>query len=153
MAALPMVSLLCLGCQSQNAAPMAPPPEVEVTSVVQKDVPVYSEWVATLDGYVNAQISPQVSGYIIAQDYKEGSFVQKGQTLFRIDPRPFQATLDQAKAQLAQAEAQLGKTQLDVDRDTAENKHCGRVRSRMTSHPISFSARSNRSKTRRGRQK
>jgi len=91
---------------------------VEVAYVVQKDVPIYGEWVATLDGYVNAQIQPQVSGYIIQQNYKEGSFVRKGQTLFHIDPRPFQAILDQAKAQLAQAQANLGKTQLDVDRDT-----------------------------------
>jgi len=114
---LPVLPLLW-GCQSQNAAAPAPAPEVEVAAVVQKDVPIYGEWVATLDGYVNAQIQPQVSGYIIQQSYKEGSFVRKGQTLFRIDRRPFQAILDQAKAQLAQAQANLGKTQLDVDRDT-----------------------------------
>jgi RND family efflux transporter MFP subunit len=116
---LPLVVLsLFWGCQSQNAAAPMPPPEVEVAAVVQKDVPVYGEWVATLDGYVNAQIQPQVTGYIIQQTYKEGSFVRKGQILFQIDPRPFQAVLDQAKAQLAQAQAQMGKTQLDVDRDT-----------------------------------
>jgi RND family efflux transporter MFP subunit len=107
-----------LGCQSPNAASPPPPAEVEVVSVVQQDVPIYGEWVTTLDGYVNAQIQPQVSGYLIKQSYKEGSFVRKGQVLFEIDPRPFQAVLDQAKAQLAQAEAQLGKTKLDVDRDT-----------------------------------
>jgi membrane fusion protein (multidrug efflux system) len=107
-----------LGCQTQKAAAPPPPTEVEVVSVVQRDVPIYGEWVATLDGYVNAQIQPQVSGYLIKQSYKEGSFVRKGQVLFEIDPRPFQAVLDQAKAQLAQAQAQLGKTQLDVDRDT-----------------------------------
>ncbi len=118
LALLPMAWLVFLGCQSQNAAPSPPPPEVEVTSVVQKDVPIYGEWVATLDGYVNAQIQPQVTGYIIKQSYKEGSFVRKGQILFQIDMRPFEAVLDQAKAQLAQAQAQLGKTQLDVDRDT-----------------------------------
>jgi membrane fusion protein (multidrug efflux system) len=84
---------------------------------VQQDTPIYSEWVATLDGYVNAQIQPRVSGYIIRQDYTEGSVVKKGQVLFEIDPRPFQAALDQAKAQLAQAEAQLGKASLDVERD------------------------------------
>ena len=106
------------GCGSPKAAPALPSPEVEVTSVIQKDVPIYSEWVATLDGYVNAQIQPQVSGYIIRQNYKEGSSVRKGQILFQIDPRPFQALLDQADAQAAQAEAQLGKTQMDVDRDT-----------------------------------
>jgi RND family efflux transporter MFP subunit len=122
---LPMLALLpvlassvFLGCQSQNAASPPPPAEVQVASVIQKDVPIYGEWVATLDGYVNAQIQPQVTGYLIKQSYKEGSFVRKGQVLFQIDPRPFQAVLDQAKAQLAQAEAQLGKTRLDVDRDT-----------------------------------
>lgn len=112
------VALLLLGCQGPKAAAPPPPPEVEVVSVVQQDVPIYAEWVATLDGYVNAQIQPQVSGYIIKQSYKEGSAVRKGQILFEIDPRPFQALLDQSKAQLAQTEAQLGKTQLDVDRDT-----------------------------------
>jgi RND family efflux transporter MFP subunit len=110
--------LLSSGCQSKGAAPTAGPIEVEVVQVVQKDVPIYGEWVATLDGYVNAQIQPQVTGYLIKQDYKDGSFVQKDAVLFEIDPRPFQAVLDQTKAQLAQAEAQLGKTQLDVERDT-----------------------------------
>jgi len=105
------------GCGSPKAASPLPIHEVEVASVIQKDVPIYSEWVATLDGYVNAQIQPQVSGYVIRQNYKEGSFVRKGQILFQIDPRPFQALLDQADAQVAQAEAQLGKTQMDVDRD------------------------------------
>jgi len=118
LALLPIASCLLIGCQNQNAAAPPPPAEVQVASVVQKDVPIYGEWVATLDGYVNAQIQPQVTGYIIKQTYKEGSFVRKGQILFQIDPRPFQALLDQAKAQLAQAQAQLGKTQLDVDRDT-----------------------------------
>jgi len=86
--------------------------------VIQRDVPVYHEWIATLDGFVNAQIQPQVSGYLIMQNYREGALVRKNQILFKIDPRPFQAVLDQAKAQLAQAEAQLGKTDLDVQRDT-----------------------------------
>jgi membrane fusion protein (multidrug efflux system) len=99
-------------------APAVPRPEVEVASVFQKDVPIVSEWVATLDGYVNAQIQPQVAGYVIRQVYKEGSFVHQGQILFQIDPRPFQALLDQAQAQLAQAQAQLGKTEMDVNRDT-----------------------------------
>jgi membrane fusion protein (multidrug efflux system) len=90
---------------------------VEVTTVEQRDVPVYSEWVATLDGYVNAQIRPQVSGYIIKQNYTEGSVVRKGQALFEIDSRPFTAALDRAKGDLAQAQAQLGKSTLDVERD------------------------------------
>jgi len=85
---------------------------VEVAPVIQKDVPVQGEWVGTLEGYVNAQISPQVSGYLIRQDYHEGAFVKKGQVLFEIDPRPFQAVLDQAKGQLAQAEAQMANAEL-----------------------------------------
>lgn len=113
-----LASSLPSACQSQKALGPPPPADVEVVSVVQKDVPIYGEWVATLDGYVNAQIQPQVTGYIVNQTYKEGSFVRKGQILFQIDTRPFQALLDQAKAQLAQAQAQAGKTQLDVDRDT-----------------------------------
>jgi membrane fusion protein (multidrug efflux system) len=89
-----------------------------VASVVQRDTPIYSEWVATLDGFVNAQIQPHVTGYIVRQNYTEGSVVKKGDVLFEIDPRPFQAALDQARGQLAQAEAQLGKANLDVERDT-----------------------------------
>jgi membrane fusion protein (multidrug efflux system) len=83
-------------------------------------VSIYSEWVATLDGYVNAQIQPQVTGYLIKQDYQEGSLVHKNDVLFEIDPRPFQAALDQAKAQLAQAKAQLDNTTLNVKRDIPE---------------------------------
>jgi RND family efflux transporter MFP subunit len=103
--------------KSVSAAPGAPP-TVQVVEVAQRDVPVYHEWIATLDGYVNAVIQPQVSGYLVQQNYREGALVHKNDVLFKIDPRPFQAILDQAKAQLAQAEAQLGKTQLDVQRDT-----------------------------------
>jgi len=96
------------------SAPKTRPPVVEVAQVIQKDVLVHGEWVGTLQGYLNAQISPQVSGYLIRQDYQEGGVVQKDQVLFEIDPRPFQALLDQAKAQLAGAKAQLAKTSLDV---------------------------------------
>src|SRR5499433_1277712 len=110
--------LLLAGCSSSKTASGPPPPVVEVATVVQRDTPIYSEWVATLDGSVNAQIQPRVAGYLIKQNYKEGSPVKKGEVLFEIDPRPFQAALDQAKAQLAQAEAQLGKAKLDVERDT-----------------------------------
>jgi len=106
------------GCNKGQAAIGTPVPEVEVATVEQRDVPVYSEWVATLDGYVNAEIRPQVSGYIINQNYTEGSLVHKGQVLFEIDPRPFTAALDRAKGDLAQAQAQLGKSTLDVQRDT-----------------------------------
>jgi RND family efflux transporter MFP subunit len=119
----PAVLLLLLtatacGRGNAHAAAPAPAPEVRVVPVIQRDVPVFSEWVATLDGYVNAEIRPQVSGYIIKQNYTEGSLVRKGQVLFEIDPRPFQAALDRAKGDLAQAQAQLGKSALDVKRDT-----------------------------------
>lgn len=106
------------GCWRSQAAVKLPNPEVVVASPVLQDVAVQSEWVANLDGYVNADIRPQVSGYVISQDYKEGTFVRRGQVLFEIDPRPFQATLDRAKGELAQAKAQLGKSTLDVERDT-----------------------------------
>jgi len=111
-----------LGCSNgkvRAAAPL-PPAVVEVAPVIQKDVPLQGEWVGTLEGYVNAQIQPQVSGYLIRQDYQEGGFVRKGQLLFEIDPRPFQAVLDQAKGQLAEAEAQMANAELNVKRDVPE---------------------------------
>src|SRR5271165_5068278 len=111
-------TLSLTGCGKANAAFKLPDTEVLVAAPVQQDVPVHSEWVASLDGYVNADIRPQVSGYIISQNYKEGAVVRKGQVLFEIDPRPFQAALDGAKGALAQAEAQLGKSAIDVERDT-----------------------------------
>jgi membrane fusion protein (multidrug efflux system) len=85
------------GCNKGRAAAATPVPEVAVATVEMRDVPMYSEWVATLDGYVNAEIRPQVSGYIVRQNYTEGSLVHKGQVLFEIDPRPFQAALDRAR--------------------------------------------------------
>jgi RND family efflux transporter MFP subunit len=120
---------------SAESAPL----EVQVFETQQKDVPLYQEWIGTLEGFVNADIKAQVSGYLIQQAYTEGTFVTKGQLLFQIDPRPFQAVLDQAQAQLAQAQGQLEqaraqlsqaeagvaiaeanqrRTQLDVDRYT-----------------------------------
>lgn len=115
-----LLALLATGCNQRAASAAASPPEVEVANVSQRDVRISGEWVATLDGYVNAQIQPQVTGYLIKQDYREGSFVNKDDVLFEIDPRPFQATLDQAKAGLAQAEAQLGSASLNVKRDIPE---------------------------------
>jgi RND family efflux transporter MFP subunit len=114
--------LHALGCSNGNvrAAAPSPPPVVEVAPVMQKDVPIQGEWVGTLEGYVNAQIQPQVSGYLIRQDYHEGAFVKKGQLLFEIDPRPFQAGLDQAQGQLAQVEAQMANAELNVKRDIPE---------------------------------
>ena len=98
-------------------------PDVEVVQVEQKDVPIYGEWIGTLDGFTNADVRAQVTGYLMRQGYQEGAFVKKGQLLFQIDPRPFQAALDQAAGQLAQAKASLanaravqGRTQLDVER-------------------------------------
>lgn len=117
-----VILLSALGCSNSNvrAAGPPPPPVVEVAPVVQKDVPVQGQWVGTLDGFVNAQISPQVSGYLIRQNYQEGALVKKGQILFEIDPRPFQAVLDQAKGQLAQAEAQMANAEINVRRDIPE---------------------------------
>ena len=101
----------------------------------QRDVPLTSEWIASLDGYVNAQIQPHVSGYLIRQDYREGSLVHKGEVLFEIDPRPFQAALDQAQGQLAQAQAQINQAQAqlakasqDVTRDTPLARESNRAK-------------------------
>jgi membrane fusion protein (multidrug efflux system) len=85
---------IAAGCGRTNAAPTVPSPEVEVAKVVQKDIPIVSEWVTALDGYVNAQIQAQVTEYIVAQKYKEASFSAQEQILFQVDPRPFQALLD-----------------------------------------------------------
>lgn len=110
--------LVFSGCERSEASFKLPDTEVLIAAPVQQDVPVHNEWVATLDGYVNAEIRPQVSGYIIKQNYQEGAAVRIGQVLFEIDPRPFQAALDRARGELAQAEAQLAKSAIDVDRDT-----------------------------------
>jgi RND family efflux transporter MFP subunit len=116
-----LVSAASAGCERRVASASAPPaPTVEIAAVIQKDVPVEGEWVGTLEGYVNAQIQPQVSGYLIRQCYQEGALVGKGQVLFEIDPRPFQAVLDQTKGQLAQAEAQRANADMNVNRDVPE---------------------------------
>jgi len=125
-----LAALLTSCEQQQRAAVRMTPPVVEVADVVVRDVPIVKEWIGTLDGRVNAGIRAQVSGYVMAQAYKEGSFVHKGQLLFQIDPRPFEAVLNQARgnqaqaesnvqlarANLAQNEARLGKADLDVKR-------------------------------------
>jgi membrane fusion protein (multidrug efflux system) len=101
-----------LGCSAHAAGPSGyPPPAVELFTVEQKDIPVSREWIGTLDGYVNAPIKAQVSGFLLRQNYVEGSFVHKDQLLFEIDPRPFQAAVDQALGQLAQAKGQLAQAQ------------------------------------------
>jgi membrane fusion protein (multidrug efflux system) len=91
---------------------------VQVIPVGQQDVPVVRDWIGSLDSLVNAQIRAQVSGYLVKQDYKEGTFVHQGDPLFEIDPRPFEAALAQANGQLAQAKAQQGKASEDVTRYT-----------------------------------
>src|SRR6185295_6203922 len=100
-----VILLSSIGC-GKSEQPQARPLEVEVVQVEQKDVPIWNEWVGTLEGLVNAQIKPQVTGYLVRQTYQEGSFVKKGQLLFEIDPRTFQAALDQAKAQISNANSQ-----------------------------------------------
>src|SRR5262245_52596363 len=115
----------CSRSGAETAAPSPKPIPVSVVKVRQSDVPLTGNWVGTLDGFVDAQIQPQVSGYLIHQNYKEGSPVGKNQVLFQIDPRPFQAAVDQAegqvaqaKGQLAQAQAQQGLAQINLKRDT-----------------------------------
>ena len=110
---LTMVNMLA--CEKKKTeAP--PPPVVEVVKVIQKDVPIYKEWVGALDGSVNAVIRPQVTGYLIKQNYREGELVKKGQILFEIDPRTFQASLDQANAQLSQQKARHDTTKANLAR-------------------------------------
>src|SRR6266436_1535393 len=96
-------TLFSAGCK-KKPPPAPPPPVVEVIEVKGQDVPIYHDWIGTLDGLVNAQIRAQVSGYLLAQNYREGDLVKKGDLMFQIDQRPFQAALDQAKGQLVQAE-------------------------------------------------
>jgi len=105
---LTVLLAVATGCSATSGATTSPPPlPVEVAPVEQRDVPVYKEWIGTLDGYVNADIKAEVSGYLTEQAYTEGTFVKKGQLLFQIDPRPFQAALDQAQGHLAQSQGQL----------------------------------------------
>src|SRR5271156_6648599 len=128
------VGVLCLvvlgvivGARPNHVSGAQPgaPTDVDVVQVEQKDVPIFGEWIGTLDGLVNADVRAQVTGYILKQGYQEGAFVKKGQLLFEIDPRPFQAALDQTEGQLAQAKAALAnavavqrRTELDVNRYT-----------------------------------
>jgi RND family efflux transporter MFP subunit len=117
-----LCSLLSVACNKnplpQAAPPTPPPPDVVVANVMQQDVPIYSEWLGTTDGAINAQIRARVQGYLHARHYREGTFVKAGDLLFSIDPRPYQAALDQARGDLGRSQAALGKTQLDVARYT-----------------------------------
>lgn len=116
--------LLCLflamivGCDRQEAESTAMPPEVLVAEVIQKDVPIYGEWVGTTVGYVDAQIRARIQGYLLSRHYTEGSVVKANDLLFKIDPRPYKATLDQLKAELIRAEAAYKKSLLDIKRNT-----------------------------------
>jgi membrane fusion protein (multidrug efflux system) len=130
-----LLTLALSGCSTPaetRPQAAAPPPTVQFAAVGQRDVTLTSEWIGSMDGYVNARIQPHVSGYLVRQNYREGSFVHNGEVLFEIDPRPFQASLDQTRAQFAQsksqqsqaqaqviqAKAQLAKAEQDVKRDT-----------------------------------
>lgn len=124
-AGLLVIALVVAAVRPKHVAGAAggAPVDVQVVQVEQKDVPIYREWIGTLDGLVNADVRAQVTGYIVKQAYQEGMFVKQGELLFQIDPRPFQAALDQAEGQLAQAKANLAnveavqvRTQLDVNR-------------------------------------
>ena len=126
---LVLAGLFVLGRPNTPAQPARPPLTVEVVEVVQKDVPLYSEWIGTTEGLVNAEIKAQVTGYLLRQNYKEGSFVRKGELLFEIDPRPFQAALDQANAQVAQYEGQLEQALAQV---TTAEAQIGRADSQLT---------------------
>src|SRR5216117_2107736 len=115
-AALLIFLVFFTACSRKPAQVSPGAPEVLVTTVSPRDVPRILERVATLDGFINANINAQVSGYIISRDYKEGSVVKKGDLLFRIDPRPFEAALAQAKGTLAKDKANLAKAEADEKR-------------------------------------
>jgi len=112
-----LLGLLLAGCAEKQAAG-PPPPDVQVAEVEQRDVPVYGEWVAQLNGPINSDITPKVQGYLLSQDYVNGSLVKKGQLLFQVDPRPLQAALDQAKAEVGRADSTMTRANNDVTRDT-----------------------------------
>jgi len=114
-----IIALLMAGaaCHKVTAPPPPPPPAVQVTDVLQRDVPIYREWIGSLDGFVNTDIKPQVEGYVRKQVYREGTFVGQGELLFLIDPRNYKAVADQAKSTLDRDVAALGKARLDVRRD------------------------------------
>jgi membrane fusion protein, multidrug efflux system len=122
-----LAACLAAGCKEAPKATATAPTPVKVTSVIQRDVPIYREWIGTTVGYVTAQIRPRVSGYLVSQDYREGSVVKPGDLLFRVDARPYQNSLDQAtgkleqsQSQLAQAKAQLAQNLSEVEQARAQ---------------------------------
>src|ERR1700752_2750459 len=128
-----VVALIFGAVRPYQHAMGAPPstPDVEVAQVQREDVPIYGDWIGTLDGLVDADVRAQVTGYLLKQGYQEGAFVKQGQLLFQIDPRPFQAALEQFEGQLAQAKAMLAnaqavqrRTELDVQRYTPLSRRC-----------------------------
>lgn len=112
------ILLILSGCEKKEAPPPPGPLEVLVAQVAEQNAPIFEEWVAQLNGPVNADITPKVQGYLLKQDYQNGHFVKKGQLLFELDPRQYQAAVDQAKAQVSGAEANLARFDADVARDT-----------------------------------
>src|SRR5215510_13837516 len=114
------LALFASGCRDTSGAAPPPPPVVKVEAVMQKDVPITTEWVGTLVGYINAQIRARVSGHLISQNYREGSLVKTGDLLFQVDPRPFQTAVDQAEARLALAESQLSQAKAQVTASRAQ---------------------------------
>ncbi len=114
----PTCFLLVIALACSQEAPAPPPVDVVVTDVARKDVPITMEWIGTTEGAVDAEIRAQVSGYLIAREYEEGTAVAREALLFRIDPRPYQAALDQARGDLGRAQALLEKSRLDVERYT-----------------------------------
>jgi len=118
---LGLVAVQLTSCGRSTAGTTEPmSADVEVVTVEQRDVPIYREWIETSDGLVNAAIRSQVTGYLLTQNYSEGSFVRKGQLLFQIDPRPLQAAADQARGQLAQANGQLAQAQAQYQQSEAQ---------------------------------
>ena len=121
LVAILAVAVIIGFARSDKPAQAAPPVlEVGVVTVQQENVPIYSEWIGTTEGMVNAELKAQVTGYLLRQDYKEGSFVKKGQLLFEIDPRPFQAALDQANGQVAQFQGQLEQAASQITQAEAQ---------------------------------
>ncbi len=113
-----LVLTVCYGCSSKTETPAPPPPGVTVTPVVQKDAPIYQEWVGTMAGNVDADIRPKVDGFLVSQLYQQGSYVEKGRPLFRLDKRQAEAAVKQAEGNVERANAALRQAQIDVNRYT-----------------------------------